>query len=170
MSLPRKKELFVHQGIPVVMYSVPSTLESDLFYIAQIIDGRIGNLINVEVTRIPQLPGYSANRVEIWRSYEGMLSAYSKHLASRVIDRLLHDYWYVVSADIQTRDGERFWKDRLAEAWASGKPVGLIVQGEPAVRWAPPADRKEYSKWFAENDPWGKAAHYMNKRLVIAFK
>lgn len=104
-------------------------------------------------------------QVTIWRNPDSILS---QGISRKIFnDVLLVRFNMIMSDAEQTRDAERMWRGRMAEAAARGDRVGLANMARGRVIWYEPMDG-DYEDWIDNTNGWGEDPVNQNWRYVIA--
>jgi len=100
--------------------------------------------------RSPIISNKSVTQTSIWRNYTDLGT---KGFATKLFEYLLQHFGTIISDDIQTHDGKRFWEEKLAEAEVRGAPVGLVNEKVQGISWKPSG--VPILDWLEEVDAWG---------------
>jgi hypothetical protein len=121
--------------------------------------------VNYEVNHLKGL-GRCATQVVLWRRAGSGLPG----VTSRVFNSLLMDKFdAMVSDEIQTPDGQRFWIDRMAEAIQHGWSVGLIdLNGKAKLHRYPGG--QSLQQWLTDMNGWGEDDAFGNRLFFISKK
>lgn len=104
-------------------------------------------------------------QVTVWRNPDSILS---QGISTKIFnDVLLVRFNMIMSDAEQTRDAERFWRGRMAEAAARGDRVGLANMARGRVIWYEPM-KGDYEDWIDSTNGWGEDPVNQNWRYVIA--
>lgn len=104
-------------------------------------------------------------QITVWRNPDSVLS---QGISSKIFNDILLERFHMVMSDAeQTKDAERFWRGRMAEAAARGDRVGLVNTDRGRVTWYEPM-QGDYEDWIDGTNGWGEDPSYRNLRYVIA--
>jgi hypothetical protein len=102
----------------------------------------------------------SVTQVKVWRH---MIDSGVDGMAARVFDYLVEKFGTIVSDDIQTQLGKRFWIKRMVEADSKGYEVGLINTELNTTDWK---QEESIQKWIQDREnAWGWDLYHL--RFVI---
>lgn len=149
----------------IELYQVQNGKETE-FYGLDREDELIAYYMRVEIQNAQFLDTDWSTQVMVWR---GHLTA---HLTKGVPEKVFYDYvldktGVAVTDGEQTIDGERFWKQRISEAFSSSRLKVYIIDFHKEIcrRLLKP----EYIKILnTPDDPWGSAAWHKGIRLAIS--
>lgn len=101
----------------------------------------------------------------LWRA---TASLYTKNLTQRMFfDYLLPRYGAIISDTQQTKDGYRFWGDRMSDAVSLGHFVGIADMRDHKVDWFDPSSAS-FREWFSIKPTLGKTERFKEIRYVIS--
>lgn len=122
--------------------------------------GLIDYYMTYETKQLPEL-GRCATQIKVWRrSGIGV-----KNITSIVFyDIMLGEFDTLVSDRMQSKDGQRFWIDRLAESLSDGKSIGLIDHNI-IIHFD---QSKSFPEWIQSVDGWGKSTDFQEKLFFIS--
>jgi hypothetical protein len=108
--------------------------------------------------------GTFLTQVKLWRSF----GPYSSGITSKIFfEYLLTKHDGIMSDAQQTKRGQEFWIQRLAQAYGKGLKVGLVNLNQRDVNWYDPST--DYTDWIADmiQKGWGEEEKYQALRFVI---
>lgn len=123
----------------------------------------------------------SCTQVMVWRTSKAGHSRVLSGLASLVFDHLLSEHIIMVSDDMQTSDGRRFWMSRMSEALNAGYFVYMADGTEETFPLHPITnDDQLYDSWCVDDvactsrpwkgDIWGHDRDVHTQRFLVISK
>jgi hypothetical protein len=149
----------------IVLYKLDKGQETE-FYGMDLEDKFVAYYMRFEIQNAQFVDTSWCTQVMVWR---GHLSANkSKGIPEKVFyDYVLDKFGVAVTDGEQTPDGERFWKQRIIEAFANSKlKVYILDFNKKTCRLL---QKSEYVKILnTPDDPWGNSAWHKGVRLAIS--
>lgn len=104
-------------------------------------------------------------QVALWRDTDNL---HSKNLPSYVFfDYLLKEFHTIMVDSQQTKDGKRFWMNRVAEAFDKELFVyyAKIMSPRVLTRFI---DKDEFTEAVHSIPIWGESIHFQDKKVIIS--
>lgn len=109
----------------------------------------------------------AASQVAVWRDPR---IDYTRNLSAKIFfDHLLYNWHTVITDALQTGDGERFWKIRIAESLSRGLDTYFVSLISPK-QITKIRDSKHLIQLENDGEIWGADKTFRNKRIVITTK
>ena len=127
----------------------------------------VAYLMKYEVNFHKFLQRQCASQVLVWRA---PVRREAIDLARYIFwSHLLPSYKTIITDSVQTPDGERFWGNRLTEAFANGIYV-YYVSFIPNREVIQIHNENEFLKIRTDKDIWGDESKHQGRRIIITSK
>jgi hypothetical protein len=109
-------------------------------------------------------------QVAVWRSYTPTLlpEEYGDIAKKVFFDILLKKFKKIASDQEQSKDGQRFWVNRMSDAVNKGLKVGLLKVGTKTINYYDKSKFRNIIEWIATlESSWGMDAKHRRYRFII---
>lgn len=124
-------------------------------------------LVEYEIENIKLINSNALTQIAVWRNF---LRKETQNLAKKIFFNILLPKTNVIMTDSkQTWKGERFWGNRLIDAFGMGLNIYYIQFNQsPMVIQVPSAQMLD--EFAQKYNPWGKGAQFRGRKFIITNK
>lgn len=121
--------------------------------------------VKTDVTKIGVVGENAITQRELWRNAD---ISKTSGLANYVFFNIwLKEYKLVASDHLQTRDGKKFWVNRVAEAFKKGEHVYIAIEHAPR-KLIKVIDMDEFDELVSSGHIWSTDPKYRLRRILIS--
>lgn len=123
-------------------------------------------MVSFVVTHFPQLDSTALTQFKVWRNKN---VPESQGLAKLVFDQLLALYDTIITDSEHTQDGERFWLNRIVDAFRADQNVYFINLNDSSTLQQA-NNYKEMRSLLRTHKVWGVSDQHSQMRMIITNK
>jgi hypothetical protein len=160
-----KAKLVQHFDTGIKLFQLDKGKETEFFGVDEEQE-LIAYYLRYEIQDVDFLDTSWVTQVMVWRGH--LSSNKSEGIAKRIFyDFVLAKFGTAITDGEQTADGERFWKQRIIEAFSNEKLKVYILDFHQ--KQCKRLLKDQYIKLLnTKNDPWGNSAWHKGIRLAIS--